>query len=229
MKSCIRRSWFTRFFLSLGLAACLVLTASGQGHAVQVEGNVDGDGAEGVKTLEAPPELLEIPGQQLRKQGLGKDVTDKFLSGLPGVQKEGCDGLITSARFVLHRMPDHVRTVCLEFFGTDLAKAVPAIVETKHYLDARPDVLLAGEYPGGGDLDPATLLRALQHHLPAVLTRTAPLEVLVHVLDHHDGRIHHAADGDGEQGVHQGGLPRKEVSHDPDMKVAERHGHTLPM
>ena len=48
---------------------------------------------------------------------LGKDVTDKFLGGLPGVQKEGCDGIITSARWILHRMPKHIRTVCLEFFG----------------------------------------------------------------------------------------------------------------
>ena len=52
-----------------------------------------------------------------RKEGLGKDVTDKFLAGLPGIQKEGCDGLITSARWIVHRMPAHVRTVCLEFFG----------------------------------------------------------------------------------------------------------------
>ena len=36
---------------------------------------------------------LEISGANFRKAGLGKDVTDKFLSGLPGVQKEGCDGL----------------------------------------------------------------------------------------------------------------------------------------
>jgi FAD/FMN-containing dehydrogenase len=57
------------------------------------------------------------PGSTFRKEGLGKDVTDKFLAGLPGIQKEGCDGLITSARWVVHRMPAHVRTVCLEFFG----------------------------------------------------------------------------------------------------------------
>ena len=62
-------------------------------------------------------EVLEVEGKRLRKEGLGKDVTDKFLAGLPGVQKEGCDGLITSATFILHRMPKHVRTVCLEFFG----------------------------------------------------------------------------------------------------------------
>ena len=99
-------------------------------------------GADG-RTLKGE-EHLRIPGSQLRKQGLGKDVTNKFLGGLPGVQKEGCDGLITSARFVLHRMPSHIRTVCLEFFGSDLSSSVPAIVETVEYLDALPEVVLTG-------------------------------------------------------------------------------------
>ncbi len=83
-------------------------------------------------------ETLALPGASFRKPGLGKDVTDKFLGGLPGVQKEGCDGLITSARFVLHRMPPAIRTVCLEFFGA-VHEATPAIVEIKRSLDARPD------------------------------------------------------------------------------------------
>ncbi|MCB1751203.1 MAG: DUF3683 domain-containing protein [Gammaproteobacteria bacterium] len=90
------------------------------------------------------PEILSMPGASFRKAGLGKDVTDKFLSGLPGVQKEGCDGLITSARFVLHRMPEHVRTVCMEFFGSDLSKSVPAIVEIKQYIEQCEGVQLAG-------------------------------------------------------------------------------------
>ena len=90
------------------------------------------------------PEIIRVPGSSLRKPGLGKDVTDKFLAGIPGIQKEGCDGLITSAEFILHRKPEYTRTICLEFFGADLRLAVPAIVETRHYLDARPDVLLAG-------------------------------------------------------------------------------------
>ncbi|MFZ3321202.1 MAG: DUF3683 domain-containing protein [Usitatibacter sp.] len=94
----------------------------------------------GVVTRE---EILEIEGRRLRKEGLGKDVTDKFLGGLPGVQKEGCDGLITSATFILHRMPKHVRTVCLEFFG-DVQKAVASIVEIKRYLDSHPKAILAG-------------------------------------------------------------------------------------
>ncbi|AHF00598.1 FAD-linked oxidase [Thiomicrospira aerophila AL3] len=98
------------------------------------------------KTPRGEVERLDIPGSAFRQAGLGKDVTDKFLSGLPGVQKEGCDGLITSARFILHRMPEHIRTVCLEFFGTDLSLAVPAIVEITDYIESKKaqGILLAG-------------------------------------------------------------------------------------
>jgi len=78
-------------------------------------------------------ERLNIEGAAFRKTGLGKDVTDKFLGGLPGVQKEGCDGLITAARWILHRMPKHIRTVCLEFFG-QARDAIPSIVEITQYL-----------------------------------------------------------------------------------------------
>ena len=90
------------------------------------------------------PKTLAFPGASLRKEGLGKDVTDKFLGGLPGVQKEGCDGLITSARFVLHDMPRYMRTVCMEFHGQDLHTAVPAIVEVIDDVAANPAVRLAG-------------------------------------------------------------------------------------
>jgi FAD/FMN-containing dehydrogenase/Fe-S oxidoreductase len=95
------------------------------------------------KTAHGAPEILTIPGNAFRKAGLGKDVTDKFLSGLPGIQKEGCDGIITSARFILHRAHAHTRTVCLEFFG-QVHEAVPAIVEIKDYLKSHPAALLAG-------------------------------------------------------------------------------------
>lgn len=91
----------------------------------------DGAHAPGEKLIRS--EMLEIEGKRFRKEGLGKDVTDKFLAGLPGVQKEGCDGLITSARWVLHKMPAHTRTVCLEFFG-QAREAIPSIVEIKDYL-----------------------------------------------------------------------------------------------
>ncbi len=95
-------------------------------------------------------ERLDIPGRTFRKEGLGKDVTDKFLAGLPGIQKEGCDGLITSARWVVHRMPADVRTVCLEFFG-NAREAVPSIVEIKDFMFAE------AKKPGGA------ILAGLEH------------------------------------------------------------------
>jgi len=93
-------------------------------------------------------EQLMIPGTEFRKGELGKDVTDKFLGGLPGIQKEGCDGIITSARWILHKMPAFTRTFCVEFFG-QVREAVPAIVEIRDYLAALPKsgstrVMLAG-------------------------------------------------------------------------------------
>ena len=100
--------------------------------------------ADRAKTLRS--ERLNIEGARFRKIGLGKDVTDKFLGGLPGVQKEGCDGLITAARWILHRKPTHTRTVCLEFFG-QARDAIPSIVEIKQFLDLNArtrGTLLAG-------------------------------------------------------------------------------------
>ncbi len=99
---------------------------------------LDSDGRNIVHT-----KRLEIPGHKFRKVGLGKDVTDKFLSGLPGVQKEGTDGIITSVAFVLHKMPKYTRTVCMEFFGT-VATATPSIVEIRDFLLAHDSVRLAG-------------------------------------------------------------------------------------
>ena len=93
-------------------------------------------------------QTLNLPGSLFRKGELGKDVTDKFLGGLPGIQKEGCDGIITSARWILHKMPPHARTFCLDFYG-QVREAVPAIVEIRDYLAGLPKsgvnrVMLAG-------------------------------------------------------------------------------------
>ncbi|MDR0700992.1 MAG: DUF3683 domain-containing protein [Azoarcus sp.] len=95
--------------------------------------------------------ILLMPGARCRKDGLGKDVTDKFLGGIPGVQKEGTDGIIVAARWVLHEMPPVTRTVCLEFFG-QVREAVPAIVDiTDHFK------------PGGGAHAANVRLAGLEH------------------------------------------------------------------
>ena len=105
--------------------------------------------ADGKKLLSE--EMLQIPGERFRKAGLGKDVTDKFLGGLPGVQKEGTDGIIVAARWVLHKMPPVIRTVCLEFFG-QVREGVPSIVEITDYFK-----------PGGGAFEGGVLLAGLEH------------------------------------------------------------------
>ncbi len=94
------------------------------------------------ETVRGEPEILEIPGTTFRSPGLVKDVTNKHLGGLPGVQKEGTDGMVTSATFVLHRAFDFTRTVCLEFFGDELSKATEAIVAVKRQVEETDGVFL---------------------------------------------------------------------------------------
>jgi len=94
------------------------------------------------KTVRGTPEVLEIPGTTFRSPGLVKDVTNKSLGGLPGVQKEGTDGLVTFATFVLHRPFAFTRTVCLEFFGDELSKATEAIVAIKGRVEETTGVFL---------------------------------------------------------------------------------------
>ena len=141
------------------------------------------------RTPVGAPELLAIPTDQLRKIGLGKDVTNKALGGLPGVQKEGCDGLITSAVFLLHPKPRHTYTVCLEFFGADLGQAVPAIIEIKNYLDRHPDVRCAGlEH-----LD-ERYIRAISYNAKAVRQERPKMVLLADIVGDDPATVQSAAD-----------------------------------
>jgi FAD/FMN-containing dehydrogenase/Fe-S oxidoreductase len=76
-----------------------------------------------------PVKQIELRGTEIRKNGLWKDITNKTLSGLPGMQKEGTDGVITSARFVLYPAYKAKQTLCLEFFGPDFEEASHVILE----------------------------------------------------------------------------------------------------
>ncbi|MFN7856728.1 MAG: DUF3400 domain-containing protein, partial [Acidovorax sp.] len=87
-------------------------------------------------------------------------MTEVEMVRLPGIQKEGCDGLITSARWVVHRMPKHTRTVCLEFFG-NARDAVPSIVEIKDFMFSLQK--RSGE--GGSEQGPSPVLLAGLEHL----------------------------------------------------------------
>ena len=63
---------------------------------------------------------IELRGDEIRKKGLWKDITNKALGGLPGLQKEGTDGIITSAEFLLY--PGYEMT-------TD---ALPGVLRPRH-------------------------------------------------------------------------------------------------
>jgi len=73
-------------------------------------------------------EILSIPGGKFRKTGLGKDVTDKFLSGLPH-SKRRLRRIITSALYSASRIQIHPYRV-FEFFG-QVRDAVPASLRSR--------------------------------------------------------------------------------------------------
>src|SRR5665647_3668075 len=90
---------------------------------------------------------VELRGDEIRKKGLWKDITNKALGGLPGVQKEGTDGVITSAEFILYRAYEKKMTFCLEFFGADMDEASRVIVEiSEQVVNRGEDALMALEH-----------------------------------------------------------------------------------
>ncbi|HVP66726.1 MAG TPA: DUF3683 domain-containing protein [Anaeromyxobacteraceae bacterium] len=90
-----------------------------------------------------PIRVIELRGSDIRKKGLWKDITNKALGGLPGVQKEGTDGVITSAEFILYPAYPHQRTLCLEFFGPDFDEASEVIQEIARSMPNRGEEALS--------------------------------------------------------------------------------------
>jgi len=105
--------------------------------SVHFEVQVDGE----------PPRRIELKGDQIRKRGLWKDITNKTLNGVPGLQKEGTDGVITSCTFVLHPAYPHKATACIEFFGPDMEEASRVILElSRVFRDRGEETLQALEH-----------------------------------------------------------------------------------
>ncbi|MBI9082608.1 MAG: DUF3683 domain-containing protein [Desulfobacterales bacterium] len=90
---------------------------------------------------------IDLTGTDIRKKGLGKDITNKALNGLPGIQKEGCDGIITSAEFILHKAYRHKATCCLEFYGEDMEEASRVICKmSEAFVNRGQETLMALEH-----------------------------------------------------------------------------------
>ncbi|HEY6006028.1 MAG TPA: DUF3683 domain-containing protein [Anaeromyxobacter sp.] len=124
---------------------------------------------------------IELRGGEIRKKGLWKDITDKALGGLPGLQKEGTDGVITSAEFVLYPEYEVRRTLCLEFFGPDFDEASRVILQLAR----------AFPFPNGGGEALSALehfddeyVRAIQYKVKAPRAETPKAVLLVDVVGH---------------------------------------------
>lgn len=90
---------------------------------------------------------VELGGEEIRKKGVWKDITNKALKGLPGLQKEGTDGVITSAAFVLYPEYEYLRTVCLEFYGENMDEAGRVILDlSREFENKGKETLLALEH-----------------------------------------------------------------------------------
>ncbi len=90
---------------------------------------------------------VSLSGTDIRKKGLWKDITNKALKGLPGFQKEGTDGVITSGEFVLYKAYEKKITFCLEFFGEDMDEASRVIVKiSEEFVNEGKEALMALEH-----------------------------------------------------------------------------------
>jgi FAD/FMN-containing dehydrogenase/Fe-S oxidoreductase len=124
---------------------------------------------------------IELRGTEIRKNGLWKDITNKALGGLPGMQKEGTDGIITSATFILYPEYEAKKTLCLEFFGPDFDEASRVILELSRIFPFPADgteALLALEHFDD------EYIRAIDYKVKAPRAETPKAALLIDIAGH---------------------------------------------
>ncbi|MEJ2156039.1 MAG: DUF3683 domain-containing protein [Desulfobacteraceae bacterium] len=127
---------------------------------------------------------IRLNGDQLRRPGLGKDITNKALGGLPGVQKEGTDGIITSAVFVLHPAYPHQGTACLEFFGEDMDEAGQVIAMISNaFVNRGQEALMALEH-----FD-EEYVQAIDYKAKAPRSQRPKAVLLIDIVGHTTGEV----------------------------------------
>jgi FAD/FMN-containing dehydrogenase/Fe-S oxidoreductase len=147
---------------------------------------------------------IALRGSEIRGKGLWKDITNKALGGVPGLQKEGTDGVVTSAEFVLYPEYEAKRTLCLEFFGPDFDEASRVILELSRafpFPNAGHEALSALEHFDD------EYVRAINYKVKAARAETPKAVLLVDVVGH--------APDEAERGV------------DRIRRILEAHPNTL--
>lgn len=127
---------------------------------------------------------IELGGDDIRKKGLWKDITNKALKGLPGVQKEGTDGVITSAEFILYKAYEKKMTFCLEFFGKDMDEASRVIVEISEELTNQgQEALMALEHFDD------EYIKAINYKFKAARSESPKAVLLIDMVAHTDEQL----------------------------------------
>ncbi len=127
-------------------------------------------------------EKIILGGDDIRTPGLGKDVTNKYLGGLPGIQKEGVDGVITEACFTLYPMMAMSRVLCLEFYGHSMHNAMQVI---KNIVALRDEIRKAGDLVKISALEEfgTKYVQAIEYRKKSRQYEGEPISVLIIQLD----------------------------------------------
>jgi FAD/FMN-containing dehydrogenase/Fe-S oxidoreductase len=125
-----------------------------------------------------------LTGTELRKKGLWKDITNKALKGLPGFQKEGTDGVITSGEFVLYQAYEKKITFCLEFYGEDMDEASRVIVKiSEEFVNKGEEALMALEH-----FD-EEYIRAIKYKFKAARSEHPKAVLLIDMVGHTSAQV----------------------------------------
>lgn len=126
--------------------------------------------------------VVELHGSEIRLPGLGKDVTNKALGGLPGMQKEGVDGIITDATFIVHKKPAHSRVMVLEFYGRSMHQAAVVIGQI---VGLRDRIRQDGDYARLSALEEfnAKYVRAIDYQKKSSKYEGLPISVIILQVD----------------------------------------------
>ena len=129
--------------------------------------------------------VVHLRGDEIRLPGLGKDVTNKALGGLPGMQKEGVDGIITEACFIIHKKPQHKRVMVLEFFGRSMH---PAAVVVRELVALRNRIRQEGDYAHLSALEEfnAKYVQAIEYKRKSEKYEGLPISVIILQADGDD-------------------------------------------
>ncbi len=129
--------------------------------------------------------VVHLRGDEIRLPGLGKDVTNKALGGLPGMQKEGVDGIITEACFIIHQKPLHSRVMVLEFYGRSMH---PAATVVRELVDLRNRIRLDGDYAHLSALEEfnAKYVQAIEYKPKSGKFEGLPISVIILQVDGDD-------------------------------------------